>query len=83
MRGLTGAVPVGTHGRTPSKEYKHTYRLAHPVLTTDRQLDEGNRNMAAAAHMVDLKPLPRNQRAGADEHAGQHRDMIEKVHIHQ
>lgn len=36
--------------------------------------------MAAAAHMVDLKPLPRNQRAGADEHAGQHRDMIEKVH---
>ncbi|CAB1119939.1 unnamed protein product [Ectocarpus sp. CCAP 1310/34] len=43
------------------------------------QLDEGNRNMAAAAHMVDLKPLPRNQRAGADEHAGQHRDMIEKV----
>lgn len=46
---------------------------------TDRQLDEGNRNMAAAAQMSDLKPLPGGQRAGAGEHTGQHRDMIEKV----
>lgn len=35
--------------------------------------------MAAAAQMSDLKPLPGSQRAGAGEHTGQHRDMIEKV----
>ena len=42
--------------------------------------------MAAAAQMSDLKPLPESQRSGAGEHAGQHRDMIEKVgvpeHVH-
>lgn len=43
------------------------------------QLDEGNRNMAAAAQMSDLKPLPVSQPAGGGEHAGQHRDMIQKV----
>lgn len=46
---------------------------------TNCQLDEGNRNMAAAAQMSDLKPLPGNQRARAGEYTGQHRDMIEKV----
>eukprot|EP00903_Cladosiphon_okamuranus_P008717 g8350.t1 len=45
------------------------------------QLDEGNRNMAAAAQMSDLKPLPGTQRAGAGEHTGQHRDMIEKFNF--
>ena len=43
--------------------------------------------MAAAAQMSDLKPLPGSQLAGAGEHTGQHRDMIEKVtsarvHVH-
>ena len=49
-----------------------------PPPPPDPQLDEGNRNMAAAAQMSDLKPLPASQRAGG-EHTGQHRDMIEKV----
>lgn len=46
----------------------------------DLQLDEGNRNMAAAAHMVDLSPLPGmapSQRQGGT--AVQHRGMIEKA----
>lgn len=56
-----------------------TGRCVFPALF-DLQLDEGNRNMAAAAHMVDLSPLPGmapSQRQGGT--AIQHRGMIEKA----
>lgn len=45
------------------------------------QLDEGNRNMTAAAQMVDLKPLPdRGQGSRSDgTTAAQHKSMVEKV----
>lgn len=44
------------------------------------KLDEGNRNMAAAAHMVDLRPLSGralSQRTGT--RYAQHRDMIDQA----
>lgn len=46
------------------------------------KLDEGNRNMAAAAHMVDLRPLSDrapSQRNGTRAAQAQHRDMIDKA----
>lgn len=59
-----------------------SYLLDHPPSNHYfTQLDEGNRNMAAAAQMSDLKPLPGSQRVGPGEHTGQHRDMIEKVGV--
>lgn len=53
-----------------------TYCIFFPF---NRQLNEGNRNMAAAAQMVDLTPLPRRTTCQAGGFATQHRGMIEKV----